>query len=93
MEVCRIRKEKGESGFFLMLRFICFFNLEHVSGWYPYLTGGGGGLQRQRRVLKLRGGGGGHLPPSHTHTPTQIFQNALELFVGRSKPVRNNHSV
>lgn len=42
MEVRRIRKEKGESGFFLMLRFICFFNLEHVSGWYPYLTGEGG---------------------------------------------------
>ena len=59
MEVCRKRKEKGESGFFLMLCFICFFNLEHVSSWYPYLTGGGGGggLQRRRRVLK-RGGVG-----------------------------------
>ena len=31
-------------------------------------VGGGGG-----------GGGGGHLPLSHTHTSTQIFQNALSV--------------
>ena len=95
-----VEKEKKKENlfFFLMLCFICFFNLEHVSSWYPYLMEGGGGeggLQRRPRVLK-RGGvgwGGGHLPPSHTHTPTQILQNALELFVGRSKPLRNNHRV
>ena len=80
MEECRKRKEKGESGFFLlkMLCFICFFNLEHVSSWYPYLTGGEGGLQRRRGVLKRGGvGGGRHLPPTHTYTPTQIFRNTL----------------
>ena len=95
MEVCRKRKEKGESGFFLMLCFICFFNLEHVSSWYPYLTGGGGrGVAETAESFETwRCGDGGHLPPSHTHTPTQIFQNALELFVGRSKPLRNNHRV
>ena len=38
MEACRKIKENEESEFFL-LRFICFFNLEHVSSWYPYLTG------------------------------------------------------
>ena len=27
--------------------------------------------------VEVKEGGGGHLPPSHTHTPTQIFQNAL----------------
>ena len=36
-------KKKENPVFFLMLCFICFFNLEHVSSWYPYLTGGGGG--------------------------------------------------
>ena len=37
-------------------------------------------FQRRRSVLKRGGGGGGrsvHLPVSHTHIPTQIFQNAL----------------
>ena len=36
--------------------------------------------QRRRSVLKREvegGGGGAHLPISHTHTPTQIFQTAL----------------
>ena len=32
--------------------------------------------QRRRSVLKF-GRGGAHLPTSHTHTPTQIFQTAL----------------
>ena len=56
--------------------------------------GGGGGVAGPAGSFETgRCGDGGHLPPSHTHTPTQIFQNALELFVGRSKPLRNNHSV
>ena len=40
-----VEKEKKKENlvFFLMLCFICFFNLEHVSSWYPYLIGGGGG--------------------------------------------------
>ena len=68
MEECRKRKEKGESVFFLlkMLCFICFFNLEHVSSWYPYLTGGEGGLQRRRGVLK-RGGVGGEASSTHPY--------------------------
>ena len=60
------------------------------------LQGGGGGrgvAATAESFETWRCGDGGHLPPSHTHTPTQIFQNALELFVGRSKPLRNNHRV
>ena len=34
-------------------------------------------FQMRQSVLKYGGGGGGHLPLSHMHTPTQIFQDAL----------------
>ena len=34
-------------------------------------------FQMRQSVLKCEGEGGGHLPLSHMHTPTQIFQNAL----------------
>ena len=38
-------------------------------------------LQRQQSVVKrgVGGGRGGHVPLSHMHTPTQIFQNALGI--------------
>ena len=65
-----------------------------AAGGFGSGGGGGGGVAKTAESFETwRCGDGGHLPPSHTHTPTQIFQNALELFVGRSKPLRNNHRV
>lgn len=88
MEACRKRKEKGESGFFFCSVSFASLILNMCQAGTNVLKGREGGLQRRRSVLK-RAGGGGHLPPGHTHTPTQPF----ELFVGRSKPLCNNHRV
>ena len=46
-------------------------------------------LQRQQSVVKRGvGGGGDHVPLSHTHTPTQIFQNALGIDRWYKQPCR-----
>ena len=43
-------------------------------------------LQRQESVVKR--GVGGHVPLSHTHIPTQIFQNALGIDRWYKQPCR-----
>ena len=60
-----------------MLCFICFFNLEHVSSWYPYLIGGGGGrgaaeTAESFETWRCGGGGGGIFHPA-IRTPLLKF--------------------
>ena len=45
-------------------------------------------LQRRQSVVKRGVGGRGHVSLSHTHTPTQIFQNALGIDRWYKQPCR-----
>ena len=91
------KKRKRRIWIFFLLRFICFFNLEHVSSWYPYLTGERRGVaetaERFETWRRRRGGGGGIFHPAIRIPQLKFSKMPLELFVGRSKTLRNNHRV
>ena len=90
-------KKKENLDFFVLLRFICVFNLEHVSSWYPYLIGERRGIvETAERFETWSGGGGGgegHLPPAIRIALLKFSKMPFELFVGTSKPLCNNHRV